>query len=123
MEYSISQLANDFQISTRTLRYYEELGLLRPTRNKAGQRLYSRKDLVRLKLILRGKKYGFQLDEIKEMILLFDQDRSGRKQLRRTIRFGEEKIRMVNDRIEELVLMKQEMEAIMDDFKKRLETE
>ncbi|WP_285291733.1 MerR family DNA-binding transcriptional regulator [Bacillus sp. ISL-35] len=118
--YSISDLAEEFGVTTRTIRYYEELGLLNPARSEGGRRVYSSSDLARLKLVLRGKRFGFSLEEIKEMVLLFDEDRSGEKQLKRTIEYGEEKLAEVNERIAELVEIKEEIEKLMTDFKGRL---
>jgi DNA-binding transcriptional MerR regulator len=89
-------------------------------RTETGQRLYTRKDRAVLKLILRGKRFGFSLEEIHEMISLFDKDRTGRKQLEKTIEYGEQKLKEVNERIEDLVQLKQEMETILEDFKQRL---
>jgi DNA-binding transcriptional MerR regulator len=120
MEYTISELARQFQVSTRTIRYYEELGLLCPKRDENGRRIFLKKDYIRLKLIFRGKRFGFKLDEIKEMIVLFDQDRSGRKQLERTVEYGKERVKEVNARIEELLFLKEEMEKMLDQFEKRL---
>ncbi|VAV88837.1 Transcriptional regulator, MerR family [hydrothermal vent metagenome] len=66
-DYSISELAAEFAVTARTLRFYEDKGLLRPTRS--GQtRVYSASDHARLRLILRGKRVGFTLDEIREMM-------------------------------------------------------
>lgn len=118
--YTISETAAYFQVSNRTIRYYEEIGLLKPKRSTSGQRIYERKELIQLQLIFRGKKYGFQLDEIKEMILLFDEDPSGKEQLKRTIQYGEEKISEVSNRIDELTGMRSEMEQLVDDFKSNL---
>lgn len=118
--YTISETAAYFQVSNRTIRYYEEIGLLKPKRSISGQRIYERKELIQLELIFRGKKYGFQLDEIKEMILLFDEDPSGKEQLKRTIQYGEEKISEVSNRIDELTGMRSEMEQLVDDFKSNL---
>lgn len=120
MEYTISELAKAFDVSTRTIRYYEELGLLSPNRNENGRRIFAKKDYIRLKLIFRGKRFGFKLDEIKEMIVLFDQDRSGRKQLERTVEYGRDRVKEVNARIEELHFLKEEMEKMLDQFEKRL---
>ncbi|MCK6208143.1 MULTISPECIES: MerR family transcriptional regulator [Bacillus] len=120
MEYTISELAKAFDVSTRTIRYYEELGLLSPNRNENGRRIFAKKDYIRLKLIFRGKRFGFKLDEIKEMIVLFDQDRSGRKQLERTVEYGRDRVKEVNARIEELLFLKEEMEKMLDQFEKRL---
>ncbi|MGD6804638.1 MerR family transcriptional regulator [Rossellomorea aquimaris] len=121
MHYSISDLAEEFKLTTRTIRYYEELDLLTPARDDGGRRVYSRKEYARLKLILRGKRFGFSLEEIKEMIHLFDSDRSGRAQLERTIEYGNQRIEEVSGRIRELQGMKHDLEMLRDDFVKRLE--
>ena len=69
--YTITQLAQEFDVTTRTIRFYEDQGLLSPTRN--GQmRVYSPRDRVRLKLVLRGKRLGFSLSEIREMLDMYD---------------------------------------------------
>ncbi|MCL9781969.1 MerR family DNA-binding transcriptional regulator [Vibrio sp. S4M6] len=69
--FKISELANEFDVTTRSIRFYEEQGLLHPTRNGT-VRVYQRRDKVRLKLILRGKRLGFSLDEIRELFELYD---------------------------------------------------
>ena len=80
-EYTISQLAETFGITARTLRFYEGEGLLSPKR--IGQRrLYSRRDYVRLKLILRGKRLGLSLAESREIIELYDSPSGTRAQAR-----------------------------------------
>ncbi|MFC0525486.1 MerR family DNA-binding transcriptional regulator [Pontibacillus salicampi] len=119
-EWSISELAEEFVISTRTIRYYEELGLLAPKRSNSGHRIYSKKERTRLMLIFRGKKYGFTLQEIREMVQLFDKDPSGVKQLEKTIEYGEVKVREVSDRIQDLTDMKQEMEQVLDQLREKL---
>ncbi|MGD8190774.1 MerR family transcriptional regulator [Brevibacillus ginsengisoli] len=119
-EFSISDLAQEFDVSTRTIRYYEELGLLEPTRTAGGVRSFSKKDRARLRLILRGKRFGFSLDEIKEMIELFDADLTGSKQLEQTIEYGKKRLREVNERIEELSELRSEMEEMLAEFANRL---
>ncbi|WP_343784220.1 MerR family transcriptional regulator [Alkalibacillus silvisoli] len=114
--YSISDLAQQFNVSTRTIRYYEEVGLLKPKRNQSGHRQFTKKEQTQLQLIFRGKKYGFNLDEIKEMVLLFEEDPTGKEQLKRTVEYGEDKIKEVSKRIEELNEMKGEMEQLMQVF-------
>lgn len=118
--YSISQLAQEFDISTRTIRYYEERGLLNPERTPGGTRRYTKGDRARLKLILRGKRFGFSLNEIKEMIDLFYEDRTGVKQLERTIEYGMEKIKQVEEQIEELMALRDELLSFKEDFEARL---
>ncbi len=70
-EFSISDLAAEFSITPRTIRFYEDKGLLAPRRRKQ-TRIYGRRDRARLSLILRGRRVGFSLDEIKEMLDLYD---------------------------------------------------
>jgi DNA-binding transcriptional MerR regulator len=69
--YTISDLAREFDVTTRTIRFYEDEGLLAPER-RGQARLYSPRERVRLKLILRGKRLGFSLSEIKEIVDLYD---------------------------------------------------
>ena len=64
--YTISDLAEEFHISTRTIRFYEEKSLISPGRTKGNHRIYSRRDRARLRLILRGKRFGYTLEEIAE---------------------------------------------------------
>lgn len=74
--YSISELAKEFDVTTRSIRFYEDQELLRPTR-RGQTRIFSSKDRVRLKLILRGKRMGFSLSETKELFDLWDETLSG----------------------------------------------
>lgn len=69
--YSISDLATEFAVTTRTIRFYEEKGLLTPAR-KGTTRHYSASDRVRLKLILRGKRIGMSLDESRDIIDMYE---------------------------------------------------
>jgi DNA-binding transcriptional MerR regulator len=79
--YSISELAREFNITTRTIRFYEDQGLLTPGR-QGRNRVYDRRDRTRLKLALRGKRLGLSLSEIKEILELFDTSPTGeQKQL------------------------------------------
>ena len=117
---TIQEVAKEFDVSTRTLRYYEEIGLLRPSRSVSNQRTFSKKELAKLKLIFRGKKYGFSLDEIKEMVLLFDLDRTGIQQLERTVEYGEQKLDEIESKIEELVQMKIELQELHAKFYEKL---
>lgn len=71
--FTIGQLAQEFSITTRTIRFYESLGLISPDR-KGANRIYTARDRARLSLILRGKNLGFSLDDISEYISLYDAD-------------------------------------------------
>ena len=78
--YSISELARELDVTTRTIRFYEEQGMLSPTR-RGQERIYTPKDRVALKLILRGKRIGFSLAECKSLIELYDPQGDNRNQL------------------------------------------
>lgn len=86
--FKISELAKEFDITTRSIRFYEDLGLLTPER-KGNTRIYNGRDRIRLKLILRGKRLGFSLADIKELFELYDTDQST-EQLNYMIRLIEE---------------------------------
>lgn len=78
--YTISELAREFDVTTRTIRFYEDQGLLSPKRDGTS-RIFSQRDRVRLKLALRGKRLGFSLAEIRELFELYDVSRDEHKQL------------------------------------------
>ncbi|WP_153126707.1 MerR family transcriptional regulator [Peribacillus tepidiphilus] len=118
---TITDIAQAFGLTTRTIRYYEELGLIKPQRTENGIRIFSKKEYAQIKLILRGKRYGFNLDEIKEMVLLFDKDRTGKRQLEKTISYGKQKLEEVNARIAELQELKGEIEELLQAFSKKLD--
>ncbi|MBC8037007.1 MAG: MerR family DNA-binding transcriptional regulator [Rhizobiales bacterium] len=69
--YSITELCREFSVTPRTLRFYEQKGLLHPAR-RGWTRIFNYRDRARLQLILRGKKVGFALEEIKEMLDLYN---------------------------------------------------
>ena len=78
--YTIRQLCREFEVTPRALRFYEDKGLLAPER-KGQTRLYSPRDRVRLKLIVRGKRVGFSLSEISELLALYDRQDGGAAQM------------------------------------------
>src|SRR6266566_57065 len=78
--YSISDLAREFALTTRAIRFYEDEGLLAPRRS-GRSRIYGERERVRIKLILRGKRLGLSLSEIRELLDLYDATRSERPQL------------------------------------------
>lgn len=79
--WTITELASEYGVTLRTIRYYEEHGLLDPAR-RGTQRIFDAGDHVRLALILRGKRLGFPLDEIKTIIGMYDADPGETGQLR-----------------------------------------
>ena len=78
--YSISDLASEFDVTTRTIRFYEEKGLLAPKR-EGTRRIYTASDRTKLRLILRGKRLGLSLDESAGIILMYGTPGNNRKQL------------------------------------------
>jgi DNA-binding transcriptional MerR regulator len=78
--YTISELAKEFGVTTRTMRFYEEKGLISP-RREGQKRLYSSADRVRIKLILRGKRIGMSLAECVEVIDMYDPEHNNADQL------------------------------------------
>ena len=78
--YTISELAKEFGVTTRTIRFYEDQGLISPKREGTA-RVFSSRDRVRLKLALRGKRLGFSIAEIRELFELYDVSRDEKKQL------------------------------------------
>lgn len=83
--YTISDLAREFDLTTRAIRFYEDLGLLQPQRSGPGgrSRVYSLRDRTRLKLTLRAKRLGLSLTEAKEIIEMYDSPRDTGAQLHR----------------------------------------
>ncbi|MFW5854951.1 MAG: MerR family transcriptional regulator [Thermodesulfobacteriota bacterium] len=120
--YSISELASQLEISPRTIRFYEEKGLMSPNRTPGNQRIYTRKDRGRLKLILRGKRFGFSLDEIAEMIGISEADMNEIDQIEKSLHYGEKKLGEIRRRREELDLLEQDLLEIRDKLLKRLHT-
>lgn len=107
--YTISELAKEFDVTTRAIRLYEEAGLLSPERD-GNKRIYRERDRVRLRLTLRGKRIGFTLAEVKDMFDLYDS-----KPVE-----GEKKqivylLQIMNQRLETLKLQREELElAVVD---------
>ena len=84
-EYSISDLAKEFDLTTRAIRFYEDMGLLQPQRTGPGgrSRVYTARDRTRLRLTLRAKRLGLSLTEAKELIEMYDSPRDTGPQLRK----------------------------------------
>jgi DNA-binding transcriptional MerR regulator len=107
--YSIAELAREFAITARTIRFYEDEGLIKP-RRQGLTRLYSTHDRTRLGWILRGKRLGFSLAVIKELLDLYQVDRTGVQQLR-------ELLRRSRLHIDDLERRRRDLEAHIGEFK------
>lgn len=110
--YSIGELAKLFEVTPRTIRFYEQEGLLEPER-RGQTRIYHDKDRVRLKLTLRGKRLGFSLAEIREVIELYDAMPDGNaRQLQRLLEILAEKRANMERQLEDIRLMQRELDDV-----------
>jgi DNA-binding transcriptional MerR regulator len=119
--FSISQLASELKISTRSIRFYEEKGLIAPQRTSGNQRIYGKRDRARLKLILRGKRFGYSLNEIAEMIGHTKVDMEEREQIRKSLQYGEKKLAELYARMDELQKLAEELIGVKKKLTQRLE--
>jgi DNA-binding transcriptional MerR regulator len=99
--YAIGELAREFDISTRSIRFYEDQGLILPAR-KGQTRIYNQRDRVRLKLILRGKRLGFSLAETGRLFELYDADKSSATQLKTIMDLISNKKNDLNQQLEDI---------------------
>lgn len=106
---SIQDVATELGVTTRTIRFYEDKGLLDPPR-VGTMRVYSRREVGRLQLILRGKRLGFSLREIKEFLDLYDTDDLHLEQTRRLLA-------RVGDRIDGLEKQRQALDQTLDELR------
>lgn len=95
--YSIRELCDAFDVTPRALRFYEDQGLIAPTR-QGQQRIYSGRDRARIKLILRGKRFGFSLAEVRELLDLYDLGDRQVTQLQASLDKGREKLALLRER-------------------------
>lgn len=107
--YSISDLAREFDITTRTIRFYEDKGLLSPAR-RGQTRVYSPEDRVRLMLILRGKRLGFSLDESREIIDMYDPAHGNVEQLHRLLQYIEQKRAQLQQQLRDIHSLMDELD-------------
>ena len=110
--YSISDLAREFDLTTRAIRFYEDMGLLQPERSGPGgrNRVYSHRDRTRLKLTLRAKRLGLSLTEAKDLIDMYDSPRDTVPQLHKFLE-------VLNTHKRELEAQMSEIQANLDEVK------
>ncbi|MBY8139998.1 MerR family DNA-binding transcriptional regulator [Vibrio fluvialis] len=107
--FKISELAKEFDITTRSIRFYEDMGLIEPER-KGTVRIYHRRDKIRLKLIMRGKRLGFSLAEIRELFELYDAHQ-GETQLVKMLNIIDEKKAVLQRQLDDIGVVMGELEA------------
>lgn len=126
--YTISELSVMFDISPRTIRYYEEVGLMTSEQRDvpSRQRKYTDAERRRLKLILRGKRLGFSLQEIKEMVDLYESNPTGETERKRILEYTDQKLKEIQEQIEELETLKADIlsnrEKYLKDMRKDPQT-
>ena len=118
-EFSISELAREFDITPRAIRFYEDQGLLAPRRD-GQRRIYSPRDRTRLKLTLRGKRLGFSLSEIRDLIDMYEPGRDERPQLERFLSALESHKASLMQQREDLEAQLSEIQAFEKKVRKQL---
>ena len=109
---SIKEMCDLYKVTPRTLRFYEFMELLFPIR-EGQRRLFTRRDQARLKLILKGKRFGFSLEEIRQLLNLYDIGDQQKTQLLKTYE-------LANERLKVMMNQKEELELAIEDLKKML---
>jgi DNA-binding transcriptional MerR regulator len=125
--YTISDLAREFDLTTRAMRFYEDMGLLQPERSGPGgrNRIYSARDRTRLKLTLRAKRLGLSLSEAKDIIDMYDSPRDTGPQLKKFLsvlelhrRQLEEQLAEVQANLEEVKVHEREARSLLSRIEK-----
>ena len=109
---TIREMCHAFDVSPRTLRFYEAKELLSPIR-LGTRRLFTKQDRARLRLILRGKRFGFSLEEIRQLLDMYDRDGSNEAQLLRTYEIAK-------DRLAQMEAQRAELDVAIADLKTQL---
>lgn len=119
-QWTISELAREFDITTRSIRFYEEKGLLNPERTDGDYRLFDKRDRTRLKLILRGKRFGLSLDEISDIIGSASTDMNEADKLRKALTHFERVLIDLAARKEDIQAMEREVLQYVGGMRTRL---
>lgn len=110
---TIREMCDAFDVTPRTLRFYESKELLAPIR-QGTKRLFTRRDRARLKLILRGKRFGFSLEEIRQILDLYDSEQGEKAQIQRAYEAAKE-------RLADMERQRDELDETIDELKQQLE--
>jgi len=109
--WTIGELTREFGVSTRTLRFYEDEGLIEPTR-RGRRRLYPQRERTRLMLILRGKRLGFSLSEIAEILDIYERAPGERRELRRLLDRIRERRAQLDQKRRDIDIMLAELDRV-----------
>ena len=110
---TIREMCDTYNVTPRTLRFYEAKELLSPIR-EGQKRLFTRRDRARLKLVLKGKRFGFSLEEIRQLLDLYNIDDQQATQLARTYDIAHERLQAMQQQ-------RAELDESIDDLKKQME--
>ncbi|MGV8949827.1 MAG: MerR family transcriptional regulator [Cypionkella sp.] len=116
---TIREMCDAYQVTPRTLRFYEAKELIAPIRQGA-KRLYCKRDRARLQLILRGKRFGFSLEDIRQLLDMYENNGSNAAQLKRTHLLAQSRIAQMKAQAAELTIAIKELEAEMRGVDARL---
>ena len=117
--FTISEMCKDFKVTARTLRFYESKELLFPIREKQ-KRFFTRRDKARLKLILQGKRFGFALEEIRQLLDLYDIGDKQTTQLQKTYELAIERLAIMRRQKNELGAAIKDLKDMLKIIKKML---
>ena len=109
---TIREMCDAYEVTPRTLRFYEQKELLFPVR-EGQKRLFTRRDRARLKLILRGKRFGFSLEEIRQLLDLYHVGDKQKTQLQKTYEIAQ-------DRLNDMIRQRDELNEAIDDLKEQM---
>src|SRR5512141_2379800 len=118
--FTISDLAQEFALTTRAIRFYEDEGLIAPTRS-GRNRVYTARERTRLKLILRGKRLGLSLSEIREILDLYEADVDQVPQLRKFVEVLEARRALLLQQKEDIAAVLAEIDGLLRQSKRTLE--
>lgn len=119
--YTISELAKECGVTTRTIRHYEDQGLLKPGRNGLS-RVFSGRDRARLRLALRGKRLGFSLNDIRELFELYDLARNEKQQLEAFLARLDKRRQLLEQQREDIDIMLNEIGFFAGQCRRLLES-
>ena len=115
---SFKEMCARFDVTLRTLRYYEYIELLSPER-EGRSRFYGPREVARMTLIMRGRRFGFSLEEVRQWLLIYD-DEGSEAQMRVLLETSDAQIAKLNAQIDELVDARDELTRLRDDVAKSL---
>ena len=118
---TISEMCSTFDVTPRALRFYEDKELLAPER-RGTQRLYRNRERARLQLILRGKRFGFSLEDIRQLLDMYDREGSNQAQLTRTLTLAHARLKQMQAQRAELDIAITELQTEIDLGSTRLRT-